>query len=131
MNLQSKQIWLATMKDDVDKVEQLRQDVTKMAWIRARLAPPARRGTPIPQLVQLGRYHASDTGGFAARQGRDNPNSPAATSDNKLVEWNEASEVITPKATQTRVTLHDGGEKINSGNLDPPTIGNAATAPTR
>ena len=31
VNLQSKQIWMATMKDDVDKVEQLRQEVAKMA----------------------------------------------------------------------------------------------------
>jgi len=30
VNLQSKQIWIATMKDDVDKVEQLRLEVTKM-----------------------------------------------------------------------------------------------------
>ena len=31
VNLQSKQIRMATMKDDVDKVEQLRQEVEKMA----------------------------------------------------------------------------------------------------
>jgi hypothetical protein len=31
VNLQSKQIWLATMKDDVDKVEQIRQEVERMA----------------------------------------------------------------------------------------------------
>jgi hypothetical protein len=31
VNLQSKQIWVATMKDDVDKVDQLRQEVAKMA----------------------------------------------------------------------------------------------------
>ena len=27
VNLESKQIWMATMKDDVDKVEQFRQEV--------------------------------------------------------------------------------------------------------
>ena len=27
VNLQSKQIWIETMKDDVDKVEQLRQEM--------------------------------------------------------------------------------------------------------
>ena len=29
VNLQSKQIWMATMNDDVDKVEQLTQEVAK------------------------------------------------------------------------------------------------------
>jgi hypothetical protein len=38
VNLQSKQIWLATMKDDVDKVEQLRQEVARMA--KKRYAAP-------------------------------------------------------------------------------------------
>ena len=81
------------------------------ADVRARIAPPARKGTPIPQHVQLGRYNSSDTGGFAARQGHDNPYSPAATSDNRLAEWNEASDTVTPKATQNRGTMQDDGEK--------------------
>ena len=54
---------------------------------------------------------------------------PVAAGDNRLVEWNEASETITPQATHTRGTMQDGGEKSHSANLDPTTIGNAATVP--
>ena len=38
------------------------------ADVRVRLAPPNRRGTPIPEHVQLGRYNSSDTGALAARR---------------------------------------------------------------
>jgi len=44
---------------------------------------------------------------------------PVAAGDNRLVEWNEASETITPQATNTRGTMQDGGEKSYSENLDP------------
>ena len=182
MNQQSKQIWLATMNDDINTVEnarmaqekkdmqrqfeevwreaaqekqttlqatralQLRQfarqethageltdedsDKTEReADVRARLAPSNRRGTPIPEHVQLCRYNSSDTGALAVQQGSDNPKHLVAASDNRLVEWHEASETITPTATKARGTRRDGGEKNNPTNLDPSTVGNTATVP--
>ena len=51
--------------EDSDKTE-------REANVRARSAPPNRRGTPIPEHVQLGRYNSSDIGALAARQESDN-----------------------------------------------------------
>ena len=59
-----------------------------------RIAPPNRKGTPIPQHVQLCRYQFGDTGGFSTRQGHYDPYSQAEISDDRLTEWNEASDYI-------------------------------------
>ena len=56
VNLQSKQIWMATMKDDVDKVEQLRQEVVKIAQEKKRYAAKVRRG-----FQRSGAREATDT----------------------------------------------------------------------
>ena len=85
------------------------------ADVRARSAPQKKE--PIPQHVQLGRYNSRHRRPCGATRTRQPKN--LAAGDNRLVEWNEARETITPQATHTRVTMKDGGEKSYSENLDP------------